>query len=150
MSMCFKPLAEPVRRRPWRAAAALLAVGLAGCSSVSLHQQHEAAQARDAAAAQALVATAPAAGGALAPWLESERGRISAARTQAAQRFDDAEKACWQRFAVNACVRAARLERRATQESLRQQELALNELERQRRTEARLRELEQRQRPETR
>ena len=40
------------------------------------------------------------------------------------------EKACWKRFAVNDCVSRARQQRRQTQDRLRQQELALNALER--------------------
>lgn len=80
-----------------------------------------------------------------APWLAGERGRIAEARNAAQQRFQDAEMACWRRFAVNDCVRKARVERRASMDELRQQELLLNELERERRTAARLRQLEQKQ-----
>lgn len=80
-----------------------------------------------------------------APWLTGERSRIADARSAAQQRFQDTEMACWRRFAVNDCVRKARVERRATMDGLRQQELLLNELERERRTAARLRQLEQKQ-----
>lgn len=80
-----------------------------------------------------------------APWLDGERSRIADERGVAQQRFHDAELACWRRFAVNGCVRAARVERRAALDDLRQQELLLNEMERQRRTAERLRQLEQKQ-----
>ena len=120
----------------------LLAALLAACSSTSLHDESAAARAADAAAARALAASAPPPGEPLPPWLAAQRTRIAAAREGATQRFDVAEKACWQRFAVNACVRAARAERRTVLDRLRQEELAVNEVERQRRTDARLRELE--------
>ena len=84
-------------------------------------------------------------GAALAPWLSTERDRIEATRSAARQRFDDAEKACWRRFAVNACVREARQQRRVVLDRLRQEDLALNEVERQRLTETRLRQLQQKQ-----
>ena len=80
-----------------------------------------------------------------APWLEGERSRVAAARSAAHQRFHDEELACWQRFAVNACVRKARVERRAAIDRLRQEDLLLNEMERQRRTAERLRALERKQ-----
>ncbi|MDO5693143.1 MAG: hypothetical protein Q4G70_11825 [Pseudomonadota bacterium] len=80
-----------------------------------------------------------------APWLEGERARVAATREAVQQRFHDAELACWRRFAVNDCVRRARLERRGKLADLRQEELLLNELERKRRTEERLRQLEQKQ-----
>ncbi len=70
-------------------------------------------------------------------------------RRAAQQKFEAAELACWRRFAVNDCVRKARVERRAAVDRLRQQELLLNDLERQRRTAERLRRLEQKQAPET-
>ncbi|MFT3777227.1 MAG: hypothetical protein QM772_02925 [Ottowia sp.] len=123
----------------------LLAALLAACSSTPPAGERDAAEAADRAAAQALAATAPPDGAPLAPWLSAERARIEAARGAARQRFDEAEKTCWQRFAVNACLREARQQRRAVLDRLRQEDLALNEVERQRLTETRLRQLRQKQ-----
>lgn len=124
------------------------AAGLAACGSASLHQQGAEQRAADAAAARTLAAGAPpdSQPEALAPWLQAERSRIDVARQQAEQRFAAAEKACWQRFAVNACLRQARSERRAVIDRLRQQELALNEVERRRSSAERLRQLDDKQR----
>lgn len=125
----------------------LLTALLGACSSASLHDASADARAADVAAAQALVATAPPPGEPLAPWLEAQRTRIATAQAQATQRFADAEKACWRRFAVNVCVREARAERRTAIDRLRQEELAVNGLERQRAADVRLRELELKQSP---
>ena len=89
---------------------------LAACSSASLHESHRAAQTAHAQAAQ--------------DWIAAERSRIAAEQNAARQRFEQAEKACWKRFAVNDCVSRARQQRRQTQDRLRQQELTLNALER--------------------
>ena len=51
--------------------------------------------------------------------------------------FQQASKACWQKFAVNACLSEARSKRRMALEPLRQQDLLVNALERQWRTEQR-------------
>ena len=121
----------------------LLVTALGACSSgPSIDEQREEAALANAVAARALAASAPESASALSPWLSAERARIEAARSVAVQQFDDAEKVCWRRFAVNACVREARYERRAKLERLRAEDLALNEVERRRRTEARLRDLE--------
>lgn len=79
------------------------------------------------------------------PWLQAERARLASARASVQQRFQDDESACWRRFAVNDCVREARVRRRAAADALRAQDLTLNELERQRRTEARRRQIEGKQ-----
>ncbi len=120
---------------------------LAACSSAPPADPHAEARAADSAAGRALAATAPPEtdADALQPWLDAHRARIEAARQVATQRFEAAEKACWQRFAVNACVRQARVERRGVTDRLRQEELALNEVERNRRTAARLRQLQDKQ-----
>ncbi len=102
---------------------------LAACSSASLHESHRAAQTAHAQAAQDWIAAAPQ-GAALEPWMAAERSRIAAEPNAARQRFEQAEKACWKHFAVNDCVSRARQQRRQTQDRLRQQELALNALER--------------------
>jgi len=96
-----------------------------------------AARAADAAQAQALIATAPPEGQPLAPWLDAQRARIAAERDVATQRYEATEKACWQRFAVNDCLQQARVQRRTALDRLRQQELAINDLERQRQADAR-------------
>ena len=51
--------------------------------------------------------------------------------------FQQASKACWQKFAVNACLSEARSKQRKALEPLRQQDLLVNALERQWRTEQR-------------
>ena len=118
---------------------------LAACASPSLHDERADERAADAAAAQALAASAPPVSEALDPWLQAQRARIETARADATQRFEADEKACWRRFAVNACVREARQQRRVVLDRLRQEDLALNEVERQRLTETRLRQLQQKQ-----
>jgi hypothetical protein len=124
----------------------LLAAMLGGCSTApSVDAQRDADAAANLAAAQALAATAPPEGEPLAPWLSAERARIEAARSAANQRFVDEEMACWRRFAVNACVRDARVQRRAVLDRLRQEDLAINQLERKRLADARLRQIEQKQ-----
>jgi len=110
----------------------------------SLEERITARRASDVEAAHALAAEAPQGDG-LPKWLEGQRERITAGRTAAAQRFADQEKLCWKRFTVNACIRDASDERRATLDRLRQEELTLNDLERKRRTANRLLELEQKQ-----
>ena len=52
------------------------------------------------------------------------------------------QAACWQKFAVNVCLSAARLTRRQALAPLRQQELALNAQERSWRNEQRERRLQ--------
>ena len=126
-------------------ASLLLCALLSACASGSLHDDSAAVRAADAAQAQALIATAPPEGQPLAPWLDAQRARIAAARGEATQRYEATEKACWQRFAVNDCLRQARTERRAVLDRLRQQELAVNDLDRRRRADERLRQLERKQ-----
>ncbi len=126
-------------------ASLLLCALLSACASGSLHDDSAAARAADAAQAQALTATAPPEGQPLAPWLDAQRARIAAERDVATQRYEATEKACWQRFAVNDCLRQARTERRAVLDRLRQQELAVNDLDRRRRADERLRQLERKQ-----
>jgi hypothetical protein len=120
----------------------LLAAAVGACSSTPPPLGPAVA---DLAAAKALAATAPPEGEPLAPWLKAERERIKSEHEAADQRFDQAEKVCWRRFAVNDCVREARMQRRATLSRLRQEDLALNEVERQRLTATRMQELEQKQ-----
>lgn len=113
------------------------------CSTPSpVDAEPSAARKADLEAAAALAAQAPADDGALGPWLATERARIAAERNAADARFASDEKACWQRFAVNACVRSARVQRRSVTDGLREQDLALNQVERQRNTAARLQALD--------
>lgn len=114
----------------------------AGCTSVP----PQPVAAVPAVSPQALRDAAPPSGAALAPWLSAERARVTQSREAAQSRFAADETLCWQRFAVNDCLRQARLQRRAALDQLRQQELALNEIERQRRAEQRLRQLDEKQR----
>jgi colicin import membrane protein len=74
----------------------------------------------------------------------AERSRIAAVRAEAQARYAAEEKACYVRFAVTDCVNEARARRRDALAVVRQQELALNDAERRRRTAQRLRELEER------
>ena len=59
-----------------------------------------------------------------------ERVRIEAARSQAQQFFADEEAACYQRFAVNDCLREVRRKRRVALEALRREEIVLNDARR--------------------
>jgi hypothetical protein len=120
----------------------LLAAALTACSSTPRAVQLIEAK----AAGQALAAAAPPEGQPLALWLNAERSRIDSERAAARQRFDDAEKVCWQRFAVNDCISRARTTRRGTLERLRQEDLALNAVERERSSAARLQRLEEKER----
>ena len=91
-------------------------------------------------AALAAVATLPAA--AEAPAVE--RARIAAERGKVEARYLDEERACWGRFAVNACLAEARAKRRSALADLRRQEISLNDAERKQRAAERLRPMEQR------
>lgn len=108
-----------------------LALLLGACSTASLHQDFAQTRAQDRAAAQALTASAPSEPRARADWLHTQRQRISANRAQAQASYTQAEAQCWQRFAVNHCLQQARQQRRRTLDQLLQNELALNQLERQ-------------------
>ena len=101
--------------------AVLVVAGVAGCASRGATDA-----APESAAVPAPVTVAMPAHLAdkdFAPWLQGERSRIASARSAAQQRFHDAELACWRRFAVNDCVRKARVERRTAMDQLRQEEL---------------------------
>lgn len=77
-----------------------------------------------------------------AQWLAAQRQRIEQARGAARQRYHDDELACWRRFAVNDCLRDARLQRRQVLDALRSDEQGVNAAERERRTGERLRAIE--------
>ena len=82
------------------------ALVLAACQSGPPPDPRADVRAADAAAARALAATAPpdSDAAALQPWLDAQRARMEGERRVAVQRFEADEKACWQRFAVNACA----------------------------------------------
>jgi hypothetical protein len=66
-----------------------------------------------------------------------QREAIAQQRQAIQAEFQQNSKDCWQKFAVNACLSEARLKQRKALEPLRQQDLAVNALERQWRTEQR-------------
>lgn len=69
--------------------------------------------------------------------LSAERERLQAERAQVEQAYEASLRACWQRFAVNTCLREARRSRYAALDPIRAQELALNAQERTLRAEQR-------------
>lgn len=82
-------------------------------------------------------------------FIRVQREDIASQRAEVMAVYQQEAKACWQKFAVNACLSEARKNRRAAQEPLRQQDLLLNAQERQWRTEQRSLRLEGKQ-PENR
>lgn len=62
--------------------------------------------------------------------IAAQRARIKQDRQRAEGRYAQEETACYQRFAVNDCLRAVRVRRRATLEDLQRQEISLNDAER--------------------
>lgn len=82
-----------------------------------------------------IASSAMAAGAQTAPGsdAQTERSRIAAERSQAEARFAAQEVACYQIFAVNDCLKAAKSQRRERLSDLRRQDLTLNEAERKRR-----------------
>lgn len=124
----------------------LLSMALSACGSASLHDAHLAQRAENAAAARALLATAPSQQGAeLEAWLAAQHQRLADERTRIQQDFAQAERICWQRFAVNDCLRQARRQRRQGLDAVREQQLQLSRFERERDADRRLRRLEQKQ-----
>lgn len=69
--------------------------------------------------------------------IPAERARVASARAEVEQRFAQQELQCWQRFAVNDCLRDARQQRRRDLAELRRKDLQLNALQRQRDSAAR-------------
>ena len=72
----------------------------------------------------------------------AERARIASERTRIEAEFEQANKACYQKFAVNDCIADARARRRELLADLRRQELVLNDADRRRRSSERLEEIE--------
>ncbi len=87
-----------------------------------------------AAAAEAKAAALPLPEGMnddkLPPWLRKERTRLAGERASLAARLERRQAACWQRFAVNNCLKKLRRAHRNDLRDVRAQELALNEHER--------------------
>mgnify|MGYP000087593416 FL=1 len=69
--------------------------------------------------------------------IDSQRQRLKSQREVVLAAYQKQQEACWQKFAVNACLTDARRARRQAIDPLRQQELALNAQERLWRTEQR-------------
>jgi colicin import membrane protein len=76
--------------------------------------------------------------------VEADRVRIAAERKQVDAGFVTQEVACYRKFAVNDCLKAARAQRREHLADLRRQELSLNEAQREGRAGERLRSIEER------
>ncbi len=72
----------------------------------------------------------------------SERKRVAGERAVVEQRFKAEQTECAQRFAVNACMDAARQSRREALSPLRQQELLLSDAERKQRAAERAKAIE--------
>ncbi|PIT82260.1 hypothetical protein [Limnohabitans sp. 15K] len=70
-------------------------------------------------------------------FIREQRDAIAQDRQVVMSAYERAAKACWQQFAVNACLSEARKARRTALEPLRQQDLVLNTQERLWRTEQR-------------
>ena len=77
--------------------------------------------------------------------IDAERERLQAERSAIEQQHDERMRDCWQRFAVNACLRDVRRSRHAALDPIRAQELALNAQERAWRTRQREERLQQKQ-----
>jgi hypothetical protein len=74
----------------------------------------------------------------------AERARIETDRTREQARYDKEDAACYQRFAVNDCLREVKVRRRATFEELRRQEIILNDIDRKKRAAEQIRQNEER------
>lgn len=103
------------------------------------------AQAQDPAQAKALHIDPSAAGlasDAVPERLAQERHALALQKDAILQAYEKQMAACWQKFAVNACLLEARRQRRQAMDPVTQQELALNAQERAWRTEQRERRLQ--------
>ena len=63
--------------------------------------------------------------------IHQERARIQQLRQDYEAQDEQAQAACYQKFAVTDCLRAARVKKRLVLDDLRRQEVILNDLERQ-------------------
>jgi colicin import membrane protein len=78
------------------------------------------------------------------PQVKAERARITAERNQAETVYRSEEKACYGKFAVTDCVKAAKSKRRGVLADLHRQEVSLNDAQRKRQAAEHLRQLEER------
>jgi len=76
--------------------------------------------------------------------VRAERERIDIELRQHEIAFAQAERQCYQRFAVTDCLRAARMTRRLALDDLRRQEVVLNDLERKERAAQALQRIQER------
>lgn len=60
----------------------------------------------------------------------AERERLKAERSAAERHFRERERDCYQRFAVNSCLKRTRRERRVVIENIKRQEIMLNDARR--------------------
>ena len=74
---------------------------------------------------------------------QAERARIARERHEADTRLAAQEIACYKKFAVSDCLKAARAQRREVLADLRRQELTLNDADRKRRAGERMQSIEQ-------
>jgi len=79
--------------------------------------------------------------------IAAQRAALDARRSQIMATYETRARACWQQFAVNACLFDARRARRAAIEPIQQEELRFNAQERDWRTEQRILRLEGKQAP---
>ena len=73
---------------------------------------------------------------------EAERSRLAAERAAIEARFEKERTACYQKFAVEDCLRDSRTRRRSETDHIKRQEAAINDIERQRRGAAELEKLD--------
>lgn len=74
---------------------------------------------------------------------DAARQEISTQRAQIETQQTSAQKACWQRFAVEDCLQNVRVQARQREQVLRERELQINDEERRERSEEKLRQIEQ-------
>jgi colicin import membrane protein len=70
--------------------------------------------------------------------LAAERARVKEERSAVARRAEQEQVACYQKFAVEDCLRESRRTRRALDDDLKRQEAAMNDIDRKRRAAAQL------------
>jgi hypothetical protein len=74
---------------------------------------------------------------------EAERSRLAAERAAIEVRFERERAVCYQKFAVEDCLRDSRKRRRTETDHIKRQESAINDIERQRRGAAELQKLDE-------
>lgn len=72
-----------------------------------------------------------------------ELDRIQAERARQEAHYAEEEAACYQRFAVNDCLREVRAKRRLVMENLRRQEISVNEMQRKQKAAEQIRRLDE-------